>query len=140
MNLSFSTKINTPTNEASLSFLRETLGCEFNKISQSIWFKDSITLEAKSINASFGSILRDDKSIVSIKESINRDGYVVNCDTVYKPSGYFWIFFVFDIFLLTTVVGFLVGMGSTIGLYFYNKTLVEKAIKDALEKAKLNLE
>lgn len=140
MNLSFSTKINTPTNEASLSFLRETLGREFNKISQSIWFKDSITLEAKSINASFGSILRDDKSIVSIKESINRDGYVVNCDMVYKPSGYFWIFFVFDIFLLTTVVGFLVGMGSTIGLYFYNKTLVEKAIKDALEKVKQNLE
>lgn len=140
MNLSFSTKINTPTNEASLSFLRETLGREFNKISQSIWFKDSITLEAKSINASFGSILRDDKSIITIKESINKDGYVVNCDTVYKPSGYFWIFFVFDIFLLTTFVGFLVGMGSTIGLYFYNKTLVEKAIKDALEKVKQNLE
>lgn len=140
MNLSFSTKINTAVNEASQSFLRETLGNEFNKISQSIWFKDSTMLEAKSINASFGSILRDDKSIITIRESINKDGYVVNCDTVYKPSVFFWIFFVADIILITTVIGFLVGMGATLGLYFYNKSLVEKAVKDALEKTKQNLE
>lgn len=97
-------------------------------------------LEAKSINASFGSILRDDKSIITIRESINKDGYVVNCDTVYKPSVFFWIFFVADIILITTVIGFLVGMGATLGLYFYNKSLVEKAVKDALEKTKQNLE
>ena len=140
MNLSFSTKINTAVNEVSQTYLRQKLGSEFNKISNSIWFKNPVTLEAKSINASFGSILRDDTSIITIMESINKDGYVVNCDTVYKPSVFFWIFFVADIILITTVIGFLVGMGATLGLYFYNKSLVEKAVKDALEKTKQNLE
>ena len=140
MNLSYSTKINTAINETAQTFLQQTLGSEFNKISDSIWFRDPATLEARSINASFGSILRNDISTITIKESINKDGSVVNCDTVYKPSAFFWIFFVADIILITTVIGFLLGMGTTLGLYFYNKTLVEKAIKDALEKVKQNLE
>ena len=41
---------------------------------------------------------------------------------------------------LTTVIGFIIGFGTTLGLYFYNKSLVEKAVKGALEKVKLNIE
>lgn len=139
MNLAFSENIKFPVNEENLNAVCNTLEDEFKKISISTRKLDD-GLEATAINASFGSILRNDVSTITVKENRNKDGYVINCETVYKPSVAFWIFCVIDFVLITTIIGFVIGFGVTLGLYFYNKSLVEKSIKSALEKVKQNLE
>ena len=112
---------------------------EFKKISISV-NRSGDTLEATSINASLGSILRKDVSSISINE--NQSGYVINCNTVYKPSVMFWIFCIIDLvfFLFDgAYLGFFIGIGVALGLFFYNKTLVTNGIKGALEKVRNNI-
>ena len=139
MNLSFSENIKTTVDDATLESIYDALEDEFKKVSDTVNKFDDY-LEATSINASFGSILRKDVSTIRINESRKKDGYIINCDTVYKPSVAFWIFCIIDFLLISTVIGFVIGFGATLGLYFYNKSLVEKAVKGALEKVKQNIE
>ena len=139
MNLTFSENIKSTVDDATLESIYGALEDEFKKISCSVRKSDDF-LEATSVNASFGSILRKDVSTIRVSENRKKDGYVINCDTVYKPSVAFWIFCIIDFVLITTVIGFIIGFGTTLGLYFYNKSLVEKAVKGALEKVKLNIE
>ena len=139
MNLSFSENIKTTVDDATLESIYDALEDEFKKVSDTVHKFDDY-LEATSINASFGSILRKDVSTIRINESRKKDGYIINCDTVYKPSVAFWIFCIIDFLLISTVIGFVIGFGATLGLYFYNKSLVEKAVKGALEKVKQNIE
>ena len=137
MKMSFAQNIKTTVNEETLASLKEALLEEFKKVSASTK-ETNDNIEVSTINASFGSILRKDVSMITISNNRKNDGYVINCETEYKPSVAFWIFCVIDIILLTTVVGFVIGFGATLGLYFYNKSLVEKAIKDAFDKVKQN--
>ena len=138
MNLTFSENIKSTVDDATLESIYGALEDEFKKISCSVRKSDDF-LEATSVNASFGSILRKDVSTIRVSENRKKDGYVINCDTVYKPSVAFWIFCVIDFVLITTVIGFIIGFGTTLGLYFYNKSLVEKAVKGALEGPVSNL-
>lgn len=139
MNLTFSRNIKIDVKEENFDLICNELNDEFKKISEKVNETDD-GLCAESINASFGSILRKDISNISIKENRNHDGYVINCDTVYKPSAAFWIFCVIDFCLVVTLIGFVIAFGVTLGLYFHNKSLVEKAVRGALEKVKQNVE
>ena len=139
MKLTFAQNIKTAINSATLDSINETLGNEFRNVSSSVSVEHD-SLKVKSINASFGSILRSDVSTITVAENRKKDGYVINCETVYKPSVAFWIFCIIDIILISTVIGFVIGFGATLGLYFYNKSLVEKSIKDVLDKVKQNFE
>ena len=139
MNLAFTQNVKIDVTEENFDLICNELNDEFKKISEKINETDD-GLCAESINASFGSILRKDISNVSIKENRKRDGYIINCDTVYKPSVAFWIFCIIDFFLVVTLIGFVIALGVTLGLYFYNKSLVEKSIRGALDKVKQNVE
>lgn len=139
MKLTFAQNIKTTVNDETLASITETLEEEFKKVSASARPVNG-NIEATSINASFGSILRKDVSTITVSENRNKEGYVINCETEYKPSVAFWIFCVIDVFLVVTLIGFVIAFGATLGLYFYNKSLVEKAVKDALDKVKQNFE
>ena len=107
---------------------------ELRRIADSCVENDGI-IAVDGINNSFGSILRNDKTIVRVKPSHKGDGYLLEAETEFKPSVWFWIFFAIDIILIETVIGFVVGMGITLGLYFYNKNLVQDGLKQALQNA-----
>ena len=140
MKLTFAQNIKTTVNDETLASLNETLEEEFKKVSGSVRPVNGSNIEATAINASFGSGLRNDVSLITISENRKKDGYVINCETEYKPSLWFWICCVIDLFLFSTVIGGIIGSATTLGLYFYNKSLVEKAVKDALDKVKQNFE
>ena len=139
MKLTFAQNIKTTVNDETLASLNETLEEEFKKVSASARPVNG-SIEATAFNASFGSILRKHVSTITVSENRKKDGYVINCETEYKPSVFFWIFCVIDFFLIPTLIGAVLGFGATLGLYFYNKSLVEKAIKDALDKVKQNFD
>jgi hypothetical protein len=110
---------------------------EFRKVSIRA-FPNGDTITADGINASFGSILRKDITTVTVNE--NKTGYTINCKTAYSPSVMFWVFVGIDIILIGTLIGFVIGIGATLGLYFYNKSLVEKSIRSVLENVSNNIE
>ena len=139
MKLTFAQNIKTTVNDETFASITETLEEEFKKVSASARPVNG-NIKATSINASFGSILRKDVSTITVSVNRKKDGYVINCETEYKPSVAFWIFCVIDCILITTVIGCVIGFGATLGLYFYNKSLVEKAVKDVLDKIKQNFE
>ncbi|MBR7137978.1 MAG: hypothetical protein IKD44_00380 [Lentisphaeria bacterium] len=138
MQLSFSQNIECPLDDSKRTAIMDMLTEEFKKISIDVK-QDGAALTATGINASFGSILRNDVSTVTVTENFNKNGYIIKCDTEYKPSVAFWIFCVIDLVLITTIIGLIVGAAITLGLYFYNKSLVEKGAKLALENVKNNI-
>ena len=93
------------------------------------------TIEAESVNATFGSILRNDNTSVVFRPNRRGDGYHIEAQVNYRPSIWFWIFFVLDIILIETVIGFVVGMTVTLGLYFYHKKIVTESLREALQNA-----
>ncbi|MBE6404980.1 MAG: hypothetical protein E7040_03055 [Lentisphaerae bacterium] len=139
MKLSFAEKINTPVCEEKENEIKVLLFEEFRRISDNC-IDGQKYLNCSSINASFGSILRNDSTIITMKARKKQDGYNIVADTEYKPSGFFWIFFVIDILLIETIIGFVLGMGITLGLYFYNKKLVAEGIETALRNVKNQIE
>lgn len=139
MKLSSIQNVKTAVKDETRAALLNTLEEEFKKISLSVIPLNG-NLQATSINASFGSILRQDVTMLSVTENNNKDGYIINCDTDFKPSTAFWIFCVIDLLLAVTVIGLFIGLGITLGLYFYNKSLVEKAVKSALDNVKNSME
>ena len=134
MIFSNSVKIKCEVDDSTNAKLRETVYKEMNRIAAGCVEKDG-ALAVSGVNNSFGSILRNDVTTIRFRPSRNTDGYVVEAETEYKPSGWFWIFFVIDIVLIETIIGFVIGMGVTLGLYFYNKNLVQNGIKQALQNA-----
>lgn len=139
MKLSFAEKIKTTVCEEKENEIKVLLFEEFRRISDNC-IEDQKYLNCSSINASFGSILRNDSTIITMKARKKQDGYNIVADTEYKPSGFFWIFFVIDILLIETIIGFVLGMGITLGLYFYNKKLVAEGIETALRNVKNQIE
>ena len=122
-----------PTDSMKAALLSAAEG-ELRRIADSCVENDGI-ISVDGVNNSFGSILRNDKTQVRVKPSHKGDGYLLEAETEYKPSVWFWIFFVIDIVLIETIIGFILGMGITLGLYFYNKNLVQNSLKQALQNA-----
>ena len=91
--------------------LNELIFNEFNRISECC--TNTLNgIRCDSINASFGSILRKDSTIVSIQARKKADGYNIIANTEYKPSGFFWIFFIIDLLLIETIIGFILDKST----------------------------
>ena len=79
------------------------------------------TLTVESVNATFGSINRNDKTIIEVK---SKDEEILLVATVeYKPSIWFWIFL---ICLLFTTIGWFIP----IAFYLYQKNTVKNGIEE----------
>ena len=139
MLFSNSVKIKCESTEINYSKLQDIVFNEFKRISDNCLNNGSQIL-VTGINTTFGSILRDDTTTVRINADNSGFVYRIDAETVYKPSVFFWIFFVVDILLIETVIGFIAGMGITLGLYFYNKKIVVDEINGALKNVKNRLE
>ena len=139
MNFSSSISVKSPVTDACEAELNELIFNEFNRISECCTNTRN-GIRCDSINASFGSILRKDSTTVSIQTRKKADGYNITANTEYKPSVFFWIFFIIDILLIETIIGFILGMGVTLGLYFYNKKLVVNEIENVLKNIKNQIE
>ena len=129
MRLVASEKIKCAVSKETQQTILESLEEEFKKISQKceiVEGRNGDAVKAEMISATFGSINRTDVSTITVAEARKKDGYTINVETEYKPSTFFWIFFI------------LCGCGTAvaIGMYFYNKTIVQKSIADVLKRVK----
>ena len=82
---------------------------QFRKTSGNVT-QDGEVLKVNMIEASFGSINRDDKT--SVKINAKDDGYILLADVQYNPSIFFWIFILIGIF---TTVGWLIPVAFFLG-------------------------
>lgn len=99
---------------------------QFRKISNSV-YKSGQTIEAKSIEASFGSINRKDTSIVSLKKMDG--GWLMVVDVNYRTSVAFWIILILTFF---TWIFWLLP----IAFYLIQKNTVRTAIMECLQRVK----
>ena len=83
-------------------------------------------VQVKGIQQTFGSALRQDVTRFTLKPKTN--GHLIVADTEFKPTGWFWICFVLGLF------GAYIGCLLPVGLYFYQKHLVQREIKDGLKR------
>lgn len=122
MNFELSRRFQTnSSSEEIMIFLEEA----FRKAAVTV-VKNSDTLTVGSINATFGSINRDDKTIVSVKSKSEETLIVASVD--YKPSIWFWVIFVCCLF--TTVLWLV-----PIAFYFYQKNTVRNGIEEIFSRA-----
>lgn len=106
--------------------LLESLDEQFRKISEST-NRSGQSLEIKSIEATFGSINRNDTTVLTLKEL--DDGWLVIANVHYRPSVAFWIILVITLF---TWVFWLVP----IVFYLLQKGTVQTAIKECFQRVK----
>lgn len=99
---------------------------QFRKVSKGI-NRSGMVIEAKSIEASFGSINRTDITNIYLKKS--NDGYLLIADVVYKPSIAFWIIFIITLF---TWVFWLVP----VAFYLLQKDTVKTSIHGCFQRVK----
>lgn len=97
---------------------------QLRKISESVQ-RSGPSIEAKSIEASFGSINRSDTTVVSLKKT--EDGWLVLADVHYRPSVAFWIILIITLF---TYVFWLLP----IAFYLLQKNTVRTAIVECFQR------
>ena len=127
MRLVASEKIKCAVSKETQQTILESLEEEFKKISQKceiVEGRNGDAVKAEMISATFGSINRTDVSTITVAEARKKDGYAINVETEYKPSPIFWVI---TLFCCCPV---------SIGMYFYNKTIVQKSIADVLKRVK----
>ena len=137
MRLVASEKIKCAVSEETQQKILESLEEEFKKVSQKcelVEGRNGDAVKAEMISATFGSINRTDVSTITVDETRKKDGYTISVETEYKPSILFFAFI--GIGVITCVVGAVVP----VGMYFYNKTIVEKSIADVLKRVKDEVE
>ena len=123
MKFEASERIRTARSQDELLTVLET---QFRKVSEEVK-RVGQTIEAKSIEASFGSINRNDTTTVSLKKV--DDGWLVVADVHYRPSVAFWIILIVTLF---TWVFWLVP----IVFYLIQKGTVRTAITECLQRVK----
>ncbi len=106
--------------------LLTVLEAQLKKVAETVQ-RSGQTIEAKSIEASFGSINRKDTTTVSIKKA--DDGWLVVADVHYRPSVAFWIILIITLF---TWVFWLLP----IAFYLLQKNSVRTAITECLQRVK----
>ena len=102
----------------------------FQPISESVK-QGNHFVEATHVQGTFGSINRKDTTRLTIKQK--QDGWVVTADTDYKPSTWFWILLVITILTLW-------GVLISVGIYWWQRTIVKGAIENALKNLADDLE
>ena len=106
--------------------LLSVLEQQFRKISEGVR-RAGQTIEARSIEASFGSINRSDTTTISLREA--DDGWLVVAEVHYRPSVAFWIILILTLF--TWVLWLL-----PIAFYLIQRTAVRTAISEILSRVK----
>lgn len=140
MNFTLTETVKLEICESNDQALEDALFEALRRISLSCRKVGTNTIETESVNATFGSILRNDNTSVSFRPNRRKDGYLIEALVHYRPSVWFWVFFAIDILLIETVIGFVVGMAMTLGLYFYNKKVVTESLTEALKSAAREIE
>lgn len=120
--------------------LRQTLLEELRRISLECHESGEDCIEVVSVNATFGSILRNDNTRVKYYPNRSRNGYTLVAEVNYRPSVWFWIFLAIDILLVETIIGFVIGIALTLGIYFYHKKIVAESLRDALRNVVKTIE
>ena len=113
------------TNSSQEELLR-VLEDQFRKVSENVQ-RAGQTIEAKSIEASFGSINRSDTTIISLRKA--DDGWLVVAEVHYRPAVAFWIILIITLF---TWVFWLLP----IAFYLLQKNTVRTAISEAFLRVK----
>ena len=122
MNYDLSRRFKTQASENDIiQFMEDS----FRRTSDSVYNNGRI-LSVGGINTTFGSINRTDKTVVELKSKDNDALLVAHVE--YKPSGWFWIFFICGLF---TTIGWLIP----IGFYFYQKNVVKDGIEEIFNRA-----
>lgn len=102
------------------------LEAQFKKTSEKVErYNGSLTVS--SIQASFGSINRTDKTLVTIKPAKN--GLMLVAEVNYRPSGFFWLFLILCLF---TWVFWLIP----IVFYLVQKNTVKESIAEVFKRIK----
>ena len=99
---------------------------QFKKVSENVK-RHGQTIEAKSIEASFGSINRTDTTTVSLKKADG--GWLVIADVHYRPSVAFWIILIITLF---TYIFWLLP----IVFYLFQKKTVRTSIEECFQRVK----
>lgn len=123
MKFEVSERIRTHTTEEELL---QALEPQFKKISENAQ-RSGRTIIAKSIEASIGSINRNDTTTISLRRL--DDGWLVIADVHYRPSVAFWIILVITLF---TYIFWLVPLV----FYLLQKTTVRTAIEECFQRVK----
>lgn len=133
MKLVASEKIKCAVSEETQQKILESLEEEFKKVSQKcdiVEGRNGDAVKAEMISATFGSINRTDVSTITVDETRKKDGYTINVETEYKPSMIFFVLLGIGVFTC------IIGAAVPVGMYFYNKTIVQKSIADVLKRVK----
>jgi hypothetical protein len=123
MKFEVSERIRTSKSQDELLTALET---QFRKVAEKTQRSGQI-IEAKSIEASFGSITRNDTTVVSMTKA--DDGWLVVADVHYRPSVAFWIILIITLF---TWVFWLLP----IAFYLLQKNTVRTAITECLQRVR----
>lgn len=107
--------------EEVLAFLEE----QFRKVAESVHTHGAV-LEVEDIEATFGSINRNDTTMVSVKP--HADGMVLVAEVNYRPSIAFWIILAITLF---TYVFWLIP----VAFYLMQKVTVRDAIANCFRRA-----
>ena len=111
--------------DSSTADIMKFLESSFRRMSESVYYDNRI-LSVESVNATFGSINRKDSTIVEVRQK--DDDALLVAYVEYKPSGWFWIFFICGLF---NTIGWLIP----IGFYFYQKNVVKDGIEEIFNRA-----
>lgn len=97
---------------------------QFRKVSETVQ-RSGYSIEAKSIEATFGSINRSDTTVVSLKQT--DDGWLAIADVHYRPSVAFWVILIITLF---TYIFWLLP----IAFYLLQKSTVRTAIVECFQR------
>lgn len=140
MNLLYSQKIKCEKSDSNEENIIIALKKAFKTTTEGTLILTENGFSCYDINNCFGAILRKDITHVSVKATRNDYGYIIETETIFKPSIAFWVFCIIDLLLIETIIGTIIGFGITFGLFFYNKKLVETTIIDILKRIKEEFE
>ncbi len=97
---------------------------QFRKVARTVKRVGDI-LTVKSIEPTFGSANRKDTTTVDLRNV--EDGFLCVADVNYRPSGFFWMLF---IFLLFSTIGWVIPLI----FYFYQKKTVKEAVQNIFSR------
>ena len=98
---------------------------QFRKVSAKVKPLDSLSFVAKSIEATFGSINRSDKTTVRAKKVAG--GWLLTAEVTYRPSVMFWIFLIATLF---TYVGWIIPLI----FYLVQRNTVKQAVAACIKR------
>lgn len=97
---------------------------QFRKISDSVKI-DGERIVARSVEATFGSINRADRTVIDCKKLPS--GWLMAAEVSYRPSVVFWVFFLASLF---TYVGWIIPLA----FYLLQRNTVKAAVTSALNR------